>query len=112
MEEKNHLPPLLLRILTPEGVLAEVRCDAVQLTLSDDTAGRGGGGIGIRRGHAEAILALQRGPVSARTGSEEVYRATLRGGFAAVRHDVITVLTDGAAEEEQFAKAPAERYER
>lgn len=97
MEEKIT-QPLLLRILTPEGVLAEVRCEAVQLMLSDDSAGRGGGGIGIRRGHTEAVLALQRGTVSARTGGEEVYRACLRGGFAAVHHDVITILTDGEAE--------------
>ena len=99
MEEKNVQPPILLRILTPEGMLSEIRCDAVNLTLSDDRTGRGGGSIGIHRDHAEAILALQKGPVFARTGNEEVFRTVLRGGFAAVRHNVVTVLTDGAAEE-------------
>ena len=98
MDDKTSLP-LLLRILSPEGTLSEVRCEAVNLTMSDGKDGHGGGSIGVRRGHTSAVLALQKGVVLARAGEEEVFRAVIRGGFASVDHDIVTVITDGLCEE-------------
>jgi len=89
--------PLTLRLMTPTGTAAEVRCDSVQLTLRDDARGRGGGLTGILRGHAPAVMALGKGPARASLAGERVFSAAVDGGFASVRNDVITVITDSAA---------------
>ena len=87
--------PLTLRIVTPAGLAAQVRSDSIHLTLADDRHGRGGGDIGILRGHARAVLSLGPGPVRARIGTREVYRTVLSGGFARVERDIVTVVTNG-----------------
>ena len=92
---------MTLRVLTPTGVSAETPCDSVRLTLRDDRNGRGGGSIGIRKGHADAVLALGRGPVRASLGSETVFRAEVEAGFASVKDNVVTVITDSARIEGQ-----------
>ncbi len=93
MEDRSA--PMLLRLLTPAGTAAEVGCDSVQLTLRDNADGAGGGLVGIRRNHAPAVLALSEGPVRAFLRGETVLRATA-GGFASVRDNVITVISDSA----------------
>ncbi len=98
MEDKSA--PLLLRLLTPTGTSAEVVCDSVQLTLRDNAAGAGGGLIGIRHNHAPAVLALAEGPIRASLRGETVFRATA-GGFASVRDNVVTVISDSAVIEGQ-----------
>ncbi|MGN1345405.1 MAG: hypothetical protein ACI4V1_01355 [Eubacteriales bacterium] len=85
-----------LSIVTLNGVTASVRCDSVHLTARDDGNGRGGGGIGIRRGHAPAMISLDDGDVTAFLEGKIVLRVRIRSGFAAVRRNVVTVLTEHA----------------
>ena len=92
--------PMTLRIRTPEGTAAEVSCDSAQFFLRDGADGAGGGFVGIRRGHAPAVLALGDGPIRASLGGTDVLRAHANGGFASVSEDVITVLTDSVRIEE------------
>ena len=86
--------PLELIVLTPHGRAADIRCDSVRLTLCDDENGRGGGSIGIHRGHLPAVLALGDGPADAVLHGESVFHAQLHGGFASVRDNVVQIITD------------------
>jgi len=88
---------LKLRILTPAGAVAETECDTVLLTLADGRNGRGGGSVGIRSGHAAAIMALADGEATAERDGKAVLRAHVASGFASVSDDVVTVLSDSAA---------------
>ena len=89
---------MTLRLLTPDGVLKEIGCDSVQLILRDGVRGEGGGSVGIQKGHAPAVMALGRGVLRASLTGEAVFRARTEDGFASVRDNVITVITDSAQE--------------
>ena len=80
---------LTLRIITPAGIAYETACDSITLPLSDDKNGKGGGSIGIRKGHIDAILALSQGCVCADGVSSQI-----RPGLAMIENDLVTVLTD------------------
>ena len=86
--------PITLRLLTPEGLAAETLCDSAILTICDGADGRGGGLVGIRRDHAPAVFALGAGRLEASTEGKRVLAASVSGGFASVRDNVITVITD------------------
>ena len=90
---------ITLRLLTPAGVTAEVACDSVQLTLRDDAEGKKGGLVGIRPDHTSAVMALGKGPILATLEGKPVFRGSAAGGFASVERNVVTVITDSAAEE-------------
>ena len=83
-----------LRLLTPTGLSEETACDDVLLTQRDSVAGAGGGLVGVRAGHAPAVIALGEGPVSASLGAKTVFRASVSGGFASVLDNAVTVITD------------------
>ena len=85
--------PLLLRIVTPEGVDQEIECDSISLWMTEDSRGKGEGSIGIRKGHINAVIALGSGPLSANLNGKPVYSAQTEGGFATVLNDIITVVT-------------------
>ena len=85
---------ITLRVLTPNGVFAETECDAVTLTVADNENGKGGGSIGILRGHLPGVFALAKGEIRYRSGEKVSLCCTVNGGFASLRDDVLTVLTD------------------
>ncbi len=85
-----------LSIVTPNGEAASAVCDSVRLNAQDDAHGRNGGGLGIRRGHAPAMIALSEGTVTALLEGSVVRKVKICGGFAAVGNDKVTVLTDHA----------------
>lgn len=87
--------PMTLRLVTPAGIAAEAVCDSVILSLPDSADGRGGGLVGIERNHMPAVLAIDRGGVRASLGGTLVLFAQTSGGFASVRDNVVTVITDG-----------------
>ena len=83
--------PMTLRLLTPAGLAAEAGCDSVVLTLAD------GGLAGVMRDHAPAVMALGAGPVRASLGGKPVLKSETKGGFASVKDNVVTVVTDSAS---------------
>ena len=85
---------LLFRVLTPQGERFKGECDAVDLWVTDDAAGNGGGSMGILPGHIPAVAALEEGGrVKAVDGGNTVYSARIRGGYARVDRESVTVLT-------------------
>lgn len=86
--------PLLLTITTPDETRT-IRCDAVSFTVPHSEARpNAGGSVGIRRGHTDALMAVAEGRIVARAAGEIVLSAAVAPGFAVVRHDQITVITD------------------
>ena len=83
-----------LKVVTPTGVFAETECDSVTLTAADNADGQGGGSIGILPGHLPGIFALAEGEIRYRIGEKRSVCCTVRGGFASLRDDVLTVLTN------------------
>ena len=92
--------PLTLKVLTPEGAELTAACDHVNLFALDNAAGEGGGSVGVRRGHCRALIALAPGSsVTAKREGAAVKKVRVLGGFAMVRDDTVTVLTDSFEEE-------------
>ncbi len=91
--------PMILKLITPEGAHEQHECDDVILFACDDSHGKGGGSIGIHKGHAPAVIALKSGSyVVGKADGGEVFRAKVSGGFAKVEHNVVTVITPKAEE--------------
>ena len=87
------MSPLLLEIVTPEGVDRQFECDSISLWMAPDTRGKGEGSLGIRKGHIESVIALGNGPLTARLDGKTVFSAQTEGGFATVQQDKVTVVT-------------------
>ncbi len=85
-----------LSVVTPEGEKASAQCDSVRLVAADGTDGKNGGGIGIHRGHASAMIALADSCVTALLEGQVILKVEIKSGFAAVNKDKIVVLTDYA----------------
>lgn len=89
-----------LQIITPNGAAEAVECDSVRLIMANDAEGKGGGSIGIRKGHADAVIALEpQGKAEAFLEGNLVFSRTLSGGFALVKSDAVSILTEKPAEE-------------
>ena len=84
----------LLKIATPDSTAESIVCDSVRLTVSDDLKGRNGGLYGIRKGHANALLSLDTGELSAYLNGKCVYNALSGAGFATVDASAVTVAVD------------------
>lgn len=100
MEEKNGMIKLL--VITPAGTAAEVECRSVRFNAKDGENGKGGGGIGIRKRHMKSLIAVEAGEIIAvtdgkLTGGKSDFRIKVKAGFAAVKDDVVTVITDAAS---------------
>ena len=95
MEDRSA--PMRLKLLTPAGQTADVGCDSVVLILQDDREGRGGGKVGVQPGHAPAVMALSDGPIRASLAGKTVLNARTAGGFASVKENVVSVITDSVS---------------
>lgn len=89
---------LQLTVVTPGGSYGPLRCDSVRLTVCDNPDGRGGGSCGIRPGHIDALIALEKGTLTAYLNETQVLSANCGSGFATVSKNVVTVVTDEYSE--------------
>jgi len=85
---------LVLKLLSPQGLLQEIECDSVKLCIADDKNGKGAGSYGIRKGHAKAFFCLSKGKIEALDGGGTLVSKDIEGGFASVENDVVTVVAD------------------
>jgi len=88
-------------VVTPEKTLFDERVDFVALPLYD-------GELGVLPGRAPLIGRLGFGELRTSTG-DLVRRYFVDGGFAQVRHDVVTVLTQRAIPADQLDAQAAAR---
>ncbi len=87
----NKGKPLTLKITSPYGSLPEVCCDSITLCIADNLKDTGGGSYGIRKGHADALIALGKGEIRAFSEGEQIFSHHVDGGFVKVRKNIITV---------------------
>jgi F-type H+-transporting ATPase subunit epsilon len=88
-------------VVTPEKTLLDETADFVALPLYD-------GELGILPGRAPLIGRLGYGELRTRT-DQTIHRYFVDGGFAQVRDDVVTVLTNRAVPADQIDPAAASR---
>jgi F-type H+-transporting ATPase subunit epsilon len=95
--------PGLLRcvVVTPERAVLDEPADFVALPMYD-------GELGIMRGRAPLIGRLGYGELRVRRGNE-TKRYFVDGGFAQVRADVVSVLTQQAIRAEEIDQSAANR---
>src|SRR5881396_662691 len=86
-------------VVTPERALLDETVDFVALPMYD-------GELGVLPGRAALIGRLGPGELRIRHG-EQTRRFFVDGGFAQVRHDVVTVLTPRALKAEEIDAAAA-----
>lgn len=82
---------LTLRIISPEGIIAEASCDSIILPVRDNKAGKGGGQYGIRKGHTDALFATEAGVVTGKKDGEIIFSESLSEGFARVSRNSVTI---------------------
>lgn len=88
---------LRLIVVTPMGEIFNGECDSLHLNTPDGENGSGGGSVGIRQNHADAIIALQKGIVRAYRSGELSAGIDCENGFATVRDNTVTVVCDVAS---------------
>ena len=97
-KEKAGTGLIKVKIVTPGGVNnsgVEFECDSVHLNAQEDAKGNNGGSFGVRYGHADALAALGKGKVEAYLNGEIIKTIEISGGFAKIRKDSVTVITEG-----------------
>ncbi len=93
MDEK----PILLSVYTPGSERYRVRCDSVRFSIPDSRDGKTlGGSVGIRRGHADALMAVAPGKIEGFSDGEPILSCVVKGGLAIVGGDKVSILTDRA----------------
>ena len=85
MNEKTN-DTLRIKIVSPERTLYEGEGVSVRMTAKD-------GRIGIRRGHAPAVILLSAGDFTVIGADGKSFSTNLCGGVAKVGNDTITVMT-------------------
>ncbi|MBR5446504.1 MAG: hypothetical protein IKV57_10285 [Clostridia bacterium] len=86
---------LTLTIVTPDGGSTVIRCDSIRLPAAEGIRKNSGGSFGIRKGHTDALIAVDSGTVTALLGGKTVFTGTVSGGFAIVSGgDTVSILTD------------------
>jgi F-type H+-transporting ATPase subunit epsilon len=103
-EEKRpsaHHKTLQCVVVTPEKTLVDEIVDFVALPLYD-------GELGVLPGHSPLIARLGQGELRTNQ-AETVHRYFVDGGFAQIRDDVVTVLTNRALAAETIDTAAVSR---
>ena len=75
------------RVITPDGVLLDRPAVSVRYPVDD-------GLVGILADHAPMITLVGQGALTLRDGEGRVFFVEMTGGFAEVRHNVLTILAE------------------
>lgn len=85
---------LSLKIFLVDRVIEVADCDYITLAVSDDKNGGFSGSYGIRKGHAEAIISVSEGKITAQKNGGIVFSAHTSSGFATIKKNVVSVTVD------------------
>ena len=86
---------ITLILTAPDRPQTRITCDSVRFSVPDGVKRKNaGGGVGIRRGHADALMAVSPGKVLALLDGKTVFSCTVGGGLAAVTGESVSILTD------------------
>ena len=82
------------KIVTPHESIGPLSCDSLKFLIADGKRDKQGGSYGIRKGHAEALFALDAGKTEAFIDGKIVFSAETDGGFAKVTPTLVTLVVD------------------
>ena len=86
---------ITLILTAPDQPQTRIECDSVRFSVPDGVKNRNaGGGVGIRRGHTDALMAAAPGKVLALLDGVPVFSCAIGGGLAAVTGESVSILTD------------------
>ncbi len=92
--------PLVLRVLTPQRELCD---EAVEQVTAEGTLGQ----FGVLPDHIAFLTSLEPGPLSFRKAAGGESTLAVKGGYAEVRDNLVTVLADDALPVERIDAARA-----
>lgn len=86
---------ITLILTAPDRPQTRIECDSVRFSVPDGVKKRNaGGGVGIRKGHADALMAVSPGRILALLDGKPVFSCAVGGGLAAVTGESVSILTD------------------
>ncbi len=85
---------LILKIITPKSSFGPFPCDSIHLSVADNVDNKGGGSYGIRKGHTNALLALEKGCIKAFSSKGNILTGNCGDGFATVDENTVTVVVE------------------
>jgi F-type H+-transporting ATPase subunit epsilon len=91
-----------LELVSPERLLLSRAVDMVIIPAAE-------GEMGVLPGHAPMIVALRGGTISVQDQGRETERLFVRGGFADIGPERVTILADDATPVTEVSKAEADR---
>jgi len=86
--------PITLSIVTPGGRATVMKCESVRFNVPDgEKKGDKGGSVGIRKGHADALMSLDKCTVSVLSENGESRKFRVGKGMAMIGSNRVTFLT-------------------
>ena len=90
---------ITLILTTPGGGETKITCDSVRFTVPDGEKDKNAGGaVGIRPGHADALMAVAPCTVRAFLNGRPVLSLPVGPGLAMVTPDAVSILTERCGE--------------
>lgn len=83
-----------LKLTSPDGSAQTVPCDSIRFSVPDGENGKNSGSVGIRRGHADALMAVAPGKIRAFSDGREIFSKQIGPGIAVVTASEVSVLTE------------------
>jgi len=94
---------LTLRVITPDRIVIDTAAGSIRVPAAD-------GSLGILRGHAPMVAALDVGPLLYRVGSDE-HSVFVSGGFLEVRDNTVRVVSEAGERPEDIDEERARAAE-
>jgi F-type H+-transporting ATPase subunit epsilon len=95
---------LTLRVITPDRIVLDAAASAIRVPASD-------GSLGILRGHAPMVAALDVGPMMYRHAGKE-HVLFVSGGFLEVRKNTVRVVSEAGERPEDIDEQRAAEAEK
>ena len=86
--------PITLSVVTPGGRASVLKCESVRFNVTDgEKKGDKGGSVGIRKGHADALMSLDKGRVFVSSEDGKSLEFGVGKGMAMIGGNRVTLLT-------------------
>ena len=99
INSENMSGPIHLSVVTHGGRALDLDCVSVRFNVPDGEKNKNSGGsVGIRKGHADALMSLKAGCVKTFSENGESCEFRVGNGIAMVGSNRVTLITDTYSE--------------
>lgn len=85
---------LTVKFSSVDRHILPIECDSVRVPVSDSAKGAFSGFYGIKKGHANAVIALKTGDVVVTDDGKTIFIAEISDGFAIVENNLVSINVD------------------